>query len=130
MRAGVFLDALARDFAVTLLVVPVAGLAHRAPRDFAAERATRIVTIPLDGKVDPLWTLMAGLDPGARAAAFAAYPQPAMGRHATASIIPALRRLRAALRRGPRAAELWPRTRGHHLRTRDTQFPARPRPRR
>ncbi|HET7033802.1 MAG TPA: hypothetical protein VFJ48_11800, partial [Casimicrobiaceae bacterium] len=86
MRAGVFLDALARDFAVTLLAVPVAGLAHRAPPDFAVERATRMVTIPLDGKLDPLWTLMGRIaDPGARAARFATYPQPAMGRHASPS---------------------------------------------
>ncbi len=86
MRAGVFLDALAQDFAVTLLVVPIAGLAHDPARDFPVARASHIVSIALDGHADPLWTLMARIkDPDARAAAFATYPQPALCRHATAS---------------------------------------------
>ena len=36
MRAGVFLDALAQDFAVTLLVVPVAGRTDRRKSPFVA----------------------------------------------------------------------------------------------
>jgi glycosyltransferase involved in cell wall biosynthesis len=85
MRAGVFLDALEQDFAVTLLVVPVAGGPGRANSRYAAERASRIVTVSPDGKVDPLWTLTGRIgDPDARAAAFASYPHPAMCRHATA----------------------------------------------
>jgi len=86
MRAGVFLDALARDFAVTLLVVPVAGGPVRASSRFAAARTSRIVTLSLEGKLDPLWTLIGRIaDPDARAAAYASYPHPAMCRHATAS---------------------------------------------
>jgi glycosyltransferase involved in cell wall biosynthesis len=85
MRAGVFLDALAQDFAVTLLVVPVAGGVRDAPQ-FAVERASRIVTISLAGKVDPLWELLGRIaDPDARAAAFSAYPRPAMCRHASST---------------------------------------------
>ena len=86
MRAGVFLDALAQDFAVTLLVVPVAGGAQRPMSRFAVERAARIVTVALDDNVDPLWTLMGRIsDPDGRTAAFAAYPRPAMCRHASPS---------------------------------------------
>ena len=85
MRAGVFLDALAQDFAVTLLVVPVAGGGLSPPSRFGADRAARIVTIALDDNVDPLWALMARIaDPRARAAAFASHPQPAPCRHASA----------------------------------------------
>jgi glycosyltransferase involved in cell wall biosynthesis len=84
MRAGVFVDALAQDFAVTLLVVPVAAGVQRVPSAFAVERAARIVTLALDDKVDPLWTLIGRIaDRDARAAAFAAYPGPALCRHAS-----------------------------------------------
>ena len=84
MRAGVFLDALARDFAVTLLVIPVAGGHAGALPPFVAGRARRVVTASLDRVLDPLWNLSARLrDPAARAAAIAAYPRPALCRFAT-----------------------------------------------
>ena len=84
MRAGVFLDAFARDFAVTLLVVPVSGAScDRIPR-FVVERTRRVITLSLDGTLDPLWDLTSRvLDPEARATAFAAYPRPALCRYAT-----------------------------------------------
>jgi glycosyltransferase involved in cell wall biosynthesis len=90
MRAGVFLDALARDFAVTLLVIPVAGGASGASR-FVLERARRAAVVPLDGALDPLWDLSSRVrEPGARAAALAAYPRPALCRYATTPCIEAL----------------------------------------
>ena len=73
MRAGVFLDALVQDFDVTLLVVPVAGSAGAGSTGFAAGRARRVLTVALEGKVDPRWALLsrvAGAD--ARATALAA----------------------------------------------------------
>jgi len=84
MRAGVFLDALAADFSVTLLVVPVAG-AHAGPLPrFVAARAARIVTAPLARALDPLWDLSSRLrDPEARATALMSYPRPALCRFAT-----------------------------------------------
>lgn len=86
MRAGVFLDALAQDFNVTLLVVPVAGGERGAISRFVTERTHRVVTVSLEGKIDPLWTLMGRIaDPEARGAAFASYRRPAMCRHATAA---------------------------------------------
>jgi glycosyltransferase involved in cell wall biosynthesis len=94
MRAGVFLEALARDFAVTLLVVPVAG-ATRGAQGYAAKHARRVVTLPLDDNVDPLWDLCSRLlDPQARANAWAAYPRPALCRYA---VTPCLDAARSAL---------------------------------
>jgi glycosyltransferase involved in cell wall biosynthesis len=84
MRAGVFLDALAQDYAVTLLVVPVAGGTERRVSPFVATRTQRVVTVPVDGVVDPLWTLLGRIaDPDARTTAFASYPRPAPCRYAT-----------------------------------------------
>ncbi len=94
MRAAVFLEALALDFAVTLLVVPVAGGSHDA-QGFAAERARRVVVLRVDDKLDPLWDLCSRvLDPQARANAWAAYPRPALCRYA---VTPCLDAARAAL---------------------------------
>jgi len=97
MRAGMFLDALAHDFTVTLLVVPVAGgpvdgaLASR----FVQRRTHRVATVPLEGALDPLWDLSARiLDDEARTSALSAYPRPALCRHATT---PWLNSARAAL---------------------------------
>ncbi|MBS0321898.1 MAG: glycosyltransferase [Proteobacteria bacterium] len=90
MRAALFLRALARDHDVTLLVVPVAGDAE--PTAFARRHARRIATVSLAGTEDPLWTLCARItDPAARAAAFAAYPRPALCRFATSPCLDAAR---------------------------------------
>src|SRR5215470_8142523 len=93
MRAGVFLDALARDFSVTLLVVPVAAgtTALRASR-FVSARARRAVVLALEGKLDSLWELSSRvMDPAARTAALAEYPRPALCRYATKPCLDELR---------------------------------------
>lgn len=91
MRAGVFLGALARDFAVTLLIVPVSGGAGPVTR-FVRRRTRRVVTLSLTGMLDPLWELSARvLDPVARTAGLAAYPRPALCRHATTPCLAAAR---------------------------------------
>jgi hypothetical protein len=65
MRAGVFLDVLAAEREVTLLLVPVAGGGE--PSDFVLRRARRLAVLPLEGALDPLYSLSAGLrDPAAR----------------------------------------------------------------
>jgi glycosyltransferase involved in cell wall biosynthesis len=98
MRAGAFLDAFARDFAVTLLVVAVAGGATTVSR-FVRQRTCRVVTPPLAGTLDPLWDLcMRVRDPEARAAALAAYPRPALCRHATTPFLDAARTALASAR--------------------------------
>jgi glycosyltransferase involved in cell wall biosynthesis len=91
MRAGVFLDALAQDFAVTLVVVPVAGGDVDPASPFVAGRAQRALVVPLAGTLDPLWELSARVtDPAARARALAAYPRPALCRHATTPCVAAI----------------------------------------
>ena len=86
MRAGVFLDALAADFTVTLLVVPIAGATGGRGSRFVAERTRRVVVVDLDGKLDPLWSQLSRIaDAGARAAAAAAYRHPAPCRYAGAA---------------------------------------------
>jgi glycosyltransferase involved in cell wall biosynthesis len=90
MRAGVFLDALAQDYAVTLLVVPVAGGSEQRVSPFVAARTQRVVTVPLDGVVDPMWMRLGRIaDPDARTTAFASYPRPAPCRYATPAYLAA-----------------------------------------
>lgn len=83
MRAGMFLEALAADHEVHLLVVPVAGGAADSPvPPFAARLASRVHVLPLDA--DPLFGLISRLrDPGERAAALLRYPRPLLCRFAT-----------------------------------------------
>lgn len=98
MRAGVFLDALARDFLITLLIVPVAGGADTRATRFVTARTRKVVTLSLDNKLDPLWELCSRVrDPTARAAALADYPRPVLCRHATT---PCLNEARMALSGG------------------------------
>ena len=93
MRAGVFLDALARDFRVSLLVVPVAGSAGGRVASFVTDRAHQSVVLSLDGKLDPLWELCSRvLDPDKRATAWADYPRPAFCRYATTPCLNEVRR--------------------------------------
>jgi glycosyltransferase involved in cell wall biosynthesis len=93
MRAGVFLEALARDHAVTLLVVPVAGNARPgADSGFVAAHARRTIQLSLEDSLDPLWQLTGRIiDPESRANALAAYPRPAMCRYATTPCLDAAR---------------------------------------
>jgi glycosyltransferase involved in cell wall biosynthesis len=85
MRAGLFLEALAAEHDVSLLVVPVAAPAD-APTtsDFVGRRTRRVVVLRLEGRADSLFGLIGRLrEPAARAAALAAYPRPALCRFAT-----------------------------------------------
>jgi polysaccharide biosynthesis protein PslH len=92
MRAGTFLEALAADHDVTLLLVPVAGGGE--PTDFVRSRVRRWAVLPLEGTLDPLYSLSARLsDPAARLAALRAYPRPSLCRWATT---PALEKAVAA----------------------------------
>jgi glycosyltransferase involved in cell wall biosynthesis len=83
MRAGLLLDALAADHAVSLLVVPVAdpGAGGELPA-FVRRRAVRAEVLDLAGRGDPAYP--AG---GATVAARRAYPRPALARFATAPLL-------------------------------------------
>lgn len=89
MRAGAFLDALAADHDVTLLLVPVAGGGDSA--DFTRRRVHRLATLPLENdSLDPLYSLGARLlDPAEHLAALRAYPRPAPCRWATSPALEA-----------------------------------------
>jgi glycosyltransferase involved in cell wall biosynthesis len=91
MRAGAFLEALAADHDVTLLLVPVAGAGE--PGHFVLDRVRRFAVLSLEGALDPLYRLSAQSAAGASAgrdpfAALRAYPRPHLCRWATT---PALR---------------------------------------
>jgi glycosyltransferase involved in cell wall biosynthesis len=85
MRAGLFLEGLAADHDVFLLLVPVAAPADAVvSSQFVARRTRRVVTLPLEGRADSHFGLILRLtDPVARAAALTAYPRPALCRFAT-----------------------------------------------
>jgi glycosyltransferase involved in cell wall biosynthesis len=88
MRAGAFLDALATDHDVTLLVVPVAGGGETS--DFVRRRVERSSILPLDGALDPLYALSSRpLDPAERLAALRTYPRPRLCRWATSPALAA-----------------------------------------
>ena len=89
MRAGLFLEALAADHEVSLLVVPVAGPADPvAVPDFVARCAARVVVLPIAGRVDTLYGLIARVkDPTERTKALLGYPRPLMCRFATADAV-------------------------------------------
>lgn len=85
MRAGVFLEALAADHEVSLLIVPIAGPADPAViPQFVARHAARVAVLPTEGRADTHYRLISRLrDPAERAVALAAYPRPLMCRVAT-----------------------------------------------
>lgn len=78
MRMGVFLEAYARRFAVSLVVAPIAGqLAAGEPTPFVTRHAERVVVLSLERALHPLFQLIARhRDPAARRAAMRAYPRP------------------------------------------------------
>ena len=78
MRMGVFLEAYARRFDVTLVIVPLTGqAADDAPSSFIQRHAERVIALPLDRCLHPLFQLIARhRDPTARRAAMRAYPRP------------------------------------------------------
>ena len=78
MRMGVFLEAYARRFDVTLVIVPLTGQAvDGVPSPFIQRHAGRVIVLPLDRLLHPLFQLIARhRDPTARRAAMRAYPRP------------------------------------------------------
>jgi glycosyltransferase involved in cell wall biosynthesis len=78
MRAGAFLEAYARSFDVTLVILPIAGPAPRRPlTGFLRHHARRIEVLPLDRLLQPLFQLIARRkDSAARSDSFAGYPWP------------------------------------------------------
>jgi ABC-type antimicrobial peptide transport system permease subunit len=83
MRAGLILEALARNFSVHLLVVPLFG-AERISR-FAKERAARTMVAHLDPRDDAL--RLAASDPKRAMALLMAQPQPVLCRFATRALL-------------------------------------------
>jgi glycosyltransferase involved in cell wall biosynthesis len=83
MRMGVFLEAYARRFAISLVVAPIAGqlaaggLGASGPTPFVARHAERVVVLSLERALHPLFQLIARhRDPAERRAAMRAYPRP------------------------------------------------------
>src|SRR5262249_51227225 len=85
---GLFLEALAEDHEVSLLVVTVGRPSHPdAVPDFVARRA-RVVVLPTAGRVDTHYGLIARVkDPVERTKAMLAYPRPLLCRFATTGAI-------------------------------------------
>lgn len=98
MRAGMFLEALAAEQEVSVLVVPVAGPADPgAIPSWVARQSVRVVVMPPGIRSDSHFELISRVvDPGARAKALLAYPRPLMCRFATAeNVAEAARRVGA-----------------------------------
>ncbi len=78
MRMGIFLEAYARRFEVTLVVLPLSGEGPVPSGDmFAQQHAHRIIDLPLDRAVHPLFSLIARhRDAGERRAAMRKFPRP------------------------------------------------------
>jgi len=89
MRAGMFLEALARVFDVSVLVVPVSvRRPNAAIPPFVRERSVRAAVLPIMGREDPHFGLIMRLkDPEERQRALEAYPMPLRCRFATPSLI-------------------------------------------
>src|SRR5271157_1579382 len=78
MRAGVFLEAYARRFDITLAVLPIAEAGFGlAASGFARRHARRVEILPLEPLLHPHFRLIARLrDPIERQAALARYGRP------------------------------------------------------
>ena len=78
MRMGIFLEAYARRFQVTLVVVPLAGqTSNETLTPFVLRHTRRVIELPLDRVMHPLIQLIARhRDPEARRVAMRAYPRP------------------------------------------------------
>jgi glycosyltransferase involved in cell wall biosynthesis len=89
MRAGLFLEALAADFEVSLLVIPVSRPAAAGDlQEFVASRTVRAVVLDLDGRADPHYRLLSRLkDPDQLLAAQLDYPRPWLDRFATSDSV-------------------------------------------
>jgi polysaccharide biosynthesis protein PslH len=91
MRAGATLEALAADYEVHLLVIPVAGSdpgSAGAPGEAVRRWCARILVHQIERHVDPHFGLIAGVrDPQERLSALLAYPRPSLGRFATSASV-------------------------------------------
>jgi glycosyltransferase involved in cell wall biosynthesis len=83
------LEALAADYEVSLLVIPVvAGPPEKEVHPQVARWCARMAVHPVADRVDPLFRLMARIkDPRERLAAYASYPRPSLCRFATPTSI-------------------------------------------
>jgi len=106
MRAGATLEALAADYQVHLLVIPVAGSGPGSESESAGEPGeavrrwcARIMVHRIERHIDPHFGLIAGVrDPQEQLSALLAYPRPSLGRFATSASV----REAAELAAGPR----------------------------
>ena len=89
MRAGIMLEALAADYDVHVLVIPVVGASPgRGSERWASRWCARLAVHDVSGRVDPLFRLIARIrDPRERAAAYARYPRPLLCRFATTGAV-------------------------------------------
>lgn len=77
MRAGVFLQAYARRYQVTLVILPILGRPPAGPPPFVARYAYRMIVLSLEQLMHPLFRLIAGQrSPLDRRRAMRAYPRP------------------------------------------------------
>ncbi len=85
MRAGIVLEALAQDFEVFLLVVPInPGPAGGRIPPQVLEWCAGAEVLPLEGREDPLYLAVKAIeDPRQRAQAWFSYPKPSKCRFAT-----------------------------------------------
>ncbi len=98
MRAGLFLDALAADHDVTLLVVPVSGPPARAWPAFVWSRTEARACLDLSPSEDPSYQAAAATASSRRLAALRAYPRPVLARFGGAAAIEVARQ---AIGHGP-----------------------------
>jgi glycosyltransferase involved in cell wall biosynthesis len=98
MRAGLFLDALAADHDVTLLVVPVSGPPARAWPAFVRSRTEARACLDLSPAEDPGYQAAAATESSRRLAALRAYPRPVLARFGGAAAIEVARQ---AIGHGP-----------------------------
>ena len=91
MRAGMMLEALAADYDVYLLVIPVVGVGEPTEADIhpsVASWCARLAIHHVQDQVDALFRLIARVkDPRERLTAYLAYPKPALCRFATTNAI-------------------------------------------
>ena len=92
MRAGLFLEALAADHEVSLLVVPVSGSPADGWPSFVAARTSRRVRLELAGFEDPAFRAAAAGAGARQVAGLRAYPRPVLARFSVAAAVQAARR--------------------------------------
>jgi polysaccharide biosynthesis protein PslH len=91
MRAGATLEALAADYEVHLLVIPIAGSESGSaaePGEAVRRWCARILVHQVERHTDPHFGLIAGVrDPQEQLSALLAYPRPSLGRFATSASV-------------------------------------------